>query len=203
MARSLGVVLAGGRGRRLGGEVPKALARLAGATLLERAVATVAAVCDEVVMVAPHRLALPAPCGARAVHDDGRGPLPALVAGLAAARFDCALVLGVDFPLIAGGTLAAIADRLGGSRYAAVPRPGDLLQPLVAAYAPAARGALALAIERGERALVAAVAGLPPRVIEPAELAVFPGGLESFLNVNTPEDLAEAERRLGLQRERA
>src|SRR5438132_2343792 len=45
MARTLGVIVAGGRGRRLGLEVPKALAAAGGMTLLDRAVATLEEVC--------------------------------------------------------------------------------------------------------------------------------------------------------------
>jgi molybdopterin-guanine dinucleotide biosynthesis protein A len=189
------VVLAGGKGRRLQIGAPKALARVAGVTLLERAVGTLRAICDEVVTVAPEELALPIPAGSRRVHDSGRGPLEALVAGLEAAPYQRALVLGVDFPLISPATLTAIAERLGGA-VAAVPRPGAWLQPLVAAYAPSAAAALAAAIAHGERALLVAVEEIGPRVIEPDEVAALPGGIEGFLNLNGPEDLAEAERRL-------
>jgi molybdopterin-guanine dinucleotide biosynthesis protein A len=192
--RILGVLLAGGRGRRLGAG-PKALAKVAGATLLERASATLEAACDEFVIVAPAGLGLRAPGGRRIVHDEGRGPLPALLAGLHAAPCDLALVLGVDFPLVRPATLAAIAARLGNAP-AAVPRPGAMLQPLVAAYAPAARDALEAAAARRERALVAAVASIGPRVIEAEELEALPGGPAVFLNVNTPAELAEAARRL-------
>src|SRR5262245_2653985 len=195
MARTLGVLLAGGRGRRLSGSGPKALARLAGVTLLERAAHTLSAVCDERVIVAPRALGLPVPGGFEVVHDDGRGPLPALVAGLGAAHYERALVLGVDFPLVGADTLSAIADRLGDAP-AVAPRPDEHLQPLVAAYAPPVRDALAAMIERGERSLVAAVLAIGARVIEREELAALPHGLAGFLNVNTPEDLDEAERRL-------
>jgi molybdopterin-guanine dinucleotide biosynthesis protein A len=201
MARSLGVLLAGGRGRRLSGSGPKALARLAGVTLLERAASTLSAVCDERVIVAPRALGLPVPDGWRVAHDDGRGPLQAVVAGLGAVPYERALVLGVDFPLIDADTLCAIADRLGDAP-AVAPRPDEHLQPLVAAYAPRACAALAALIERGERSLIAAVLAIGARVIEGEELAALPGGLERFLNVNTPAELDEAERRLSAMERR-
>src|SRR5439155_8105257 len=96
---------------------PKALVRLAGVTLLERALAILSAVCDEVVVVAPAGLALPAPAaradpaspgaresgsapGVRRVNDppDAAGPLAGVVAGLGARAFARAIVLGVDLP---------------------------------------------------------------------------------------------------------
>ncbi|HEV2105150.1 MAG TPA: NTP transferase domain-containing protein, partial [Candidatus Eisenbacteria bacterium] len=67
----LGVLLAGGRGARLGAGGPKALATLAGRTLLSRAHAILAAVCDAVVVVAPAALALPVAPGERVDHPPG------------------------------------------------------------------------------------------------------------------------------------
>ena len=57
MAGTLGILLAGGRGRRLGLGPPKALASWAGGTLLDHALATLRAACDEVVVSAPRELA--------------------------------------------------------------------------------------------------------------------------------------------------
>ncbi len=198
--RTRGVLLAGGRGQRLGAEVPKALVRVGGTTLLERALATLAEVCDEVVVAAPRTLDLPVPAGARRVCDEGRGPLDGLVASLAEATFQGACVLGVDFPLMTPTTLAALLAPLTSvdphPPIAVVPAPDDVLQPLAAAYAPAAAAALAAAFDCGERSVVRAVRALDPRVLGPRELAGLPGGAESFFNLNTAADLAVAERRL-------
>jgi len=193
MARTLGVLLAGGSGRRLGGG-PKALAMLGGMTLLERAHLKLLARCSEIVMVAPRGLELPPLEKCRVIHDEGRGPLPAMVLGLEAAPYERALVLGVDFPLITVVTLTIMLSALV-DHVAVVPRSGQFLQPLVAAYSPRAPGALATAIDRGERSLVAAVQLIGAHVIECDDLRTLLGP-ERFLNVNTPEDLAEAERLL-------
>ena len=117
-----------------------------------------------------------------------------MVLGLQAAPYEAAMVFGVDFPLVSHVVLSSILARLG-DRVAVVPRSGPFLQPLVAAYAPRARDGLAAAIERGERSLVAAVHSIEPYVIEHDAFPSFMG-TECFLNVNTPEDLAEAERLL-------
>src|SRR4029079_16985212 len=89
MSGRLGVLIAGGAGERFGG--PKALARFHGATLVARAHAVLAEVCDDVVVVAPETLDLPVPATSR-VPDRiaGEGPLSALVAGLSARAFTCA-----------------------------------------------------------------------------------------------------------------
>src|SRR5215210_9535090 len=47
------LIVAAGRGERLGSDQPKAFVVLAGASLLERSLATARAVCDEVVVALP------------------------------------------------------------------------------------------------------------------------------------------------------
>lgn len=202
METTLGILLAGGAGRRLDPGRPKPLVRLAGRTLLERAAATLAAACDVVVVAAPASVALPA-TGMRRVEDAGDGPLAGLVAGLAAADAACALVLGVDFPLVDAAWLAALRDALGPA-LAAVPAPGGIPQPLVAAYAPGARTPLEAAYRAGVRSPSAALEALAPRLLDDRSLDAFPGGSSALLNVNLPEDLALAERALAARaRERA
>jgi diaminopimelate decarboxylase len=220
---TLGILLAGGRGERLGMPVPKALVEVGGRTLLARALACLAAVCDElrVALPAGFQLELPAQLEhqgralrVRRVEDppEAAGPLAGLVAALGGEPFDRAVVLGVDHPLARPEALRFLLGRLEsptvgdagegverarGARIAVVPAPHGMPQPLVAAYAPAAGALLREALRRGERSLVRAVRSLEPMTLGNAELARMPGGLDNFLDVDTPEALAEVERRLG------
>ncbi len=193
MVATLGILLAGGLGTRLGLGVPKALAPLGGATLLERARAVLDAVCGEVVVAAPAGLVLPVPAAERVCDpEDGGGPLGGLVAGLESRRFRRAIVLGVDFPLMRPGLLAALADMLAGHT-AVLPLAGGMPQPLAAAYAPEAADRLAACFAAGERAVMPAIAQLHPLVVREEVLARLEGGLDCFLNVNGSGDLARAE----------
>lgn len=197
MARTLGILLAGGHGRRLGADRPKALAELGRRTLLARAQEALAAACDDVVVVAPASLALPVEA-ARRVHDaePGEGPLAGLVAGLAARPCERALALAVDLPLASPAWLRALLAQLGDAT-AVVPAPGGVPQPLAAAYAAAAFAPLADARARGGRALVPEVRALAGvRWLDDAALAAMPGGAGALLNVNTPADLDAAARSL-------
>lgn len=194
--RTLGVLLAGGRGERLGLGSPKALARCGGITLLERAMATLAEVSDPVVVVAPRELELPVPAAQRIVDPpQAQGPLAAMVAGLGARRFEEAIVLAVDLPLVTAAALRALRERRDAA-LAVAPAPGGRLQPLAAWFAPAAFTRLAGSLAQGERAVTVAVRALDPVVVEDAVLASLPGGIEAWRNVNTPEDLAWVEARL-------
>jgi len=194
VAGTLGILVAGGRGTRLSLGVPKALAPFAGTTLLERALATLRAVCDEVVVCAPRGLELPLEGASRADDPDGAaGPLAGLVAGLGARPFTAALALGVDLPLVTPGVLRALRELLA-DHAALVPAPGGRPQPLAAWYAPSAVAPLAAALARGERALVPAVLALPARIADDADLASAGAEANTFLNVNTPGEMALAER---------
>jgi molybdenum cofactor guanylyltransferase len=196
MVTTLGILLAGGHGVRLALGRPKALTRVSGLTLLERSRAVLGAVCDEVVVAAPAALALPVPEAERVADPEGgEGPLGGLVAGLQARTFRRAIVLGVDFPLMRPGLLAALAEMLAGHA-AVLPLAGGMPQPLAAAYAPGAADRLAACFAAGERAVMPAVAQLRPLVVRDEVLAGLDGGLDCFLNVNVPGDLARAEDRL-------
>jgi molybdopterin-guanine dinucleotide biosynthesis protein A len=118
-----GILLVGGESRRFG--APKALARLAGETLAERAWRVLGDVCEERIAVGKTADALELPFP---LIDDGtsvRAPLAGVVAGLRAARHELCIVLPVDCPLVATADLRALADAAAGAD-AAVPQSGPL-----------------------------------------------------------------------------
>jgi molybdopterin-guanine dinucleotide biosynthesis protein A len=197
------------------------LVSIGGRTLLERALDSLTPLCDRVVVTAPAAMALTpalerAGIGRRTEleriddPEGAAGPLAGLVAGLGAARFGRALVLGVDFPLVRSAFLASLLDRLGRGAEspsasgdpprAVLPAPVGFPQPLVAAYSPEAAGVFQAELARGERSAIRAALTLDPRLLADGELAELPGGLENLFNLNTPDDLAEAEQRLGSPR---
>ncbi len=192
----LGILLAGGRGTRLRAGVPKALAMCAGRTLLARALGVLESCCDRVVVVAPSKMALPVPRSTRVGDPPGDGgPLPALAAALDARRYDEVCVLSVDLPLLsAEGLIALRAKRETGHGVAAW--PGGILQPLAIWLLPEAGAGLLRTIRAGEQSATRAIEELFLRVVEDDELATMPGGIDAWLNVNTPEDLARAEATL-------
>jgi molybdopterin-guanine dinucleotide biosynthesis protein A len=174
------VVLAGGRGRRLGG-VDKPALLLEGRSLLERALAAASPARHRMV-VGPER---PAPQEVRFVREEPPfgGPVAALAAGLGSLPADDALVvvLAADLPAVETALpalLAAMGQAAsdGGTADGCIAVDPDCRdQPLLAAYrGPALRSALAtLTEERGLdgaalRALTSGLALL--RVPLPADL---------------------------------
>ena len=193
---TLGVLLAGGRGTRLGAGVPKALVSCGGQTLLARATTTLERLCDSVVVVAPLEMELPVSRAARVDDPPGaQGPLAAMVAGLGSRTFDEALVFAIDLPLVTVAALTALRA-LRGDALAVMAAPDSLPQPLAAWYASGARESLTAALQSGERSVIAACRTLAPRLVLGDELAAMPEGGGFQWNVNTVEDLVRAERML-------
>jgi molybdopterin-guanine dinucleotide biosynthesis protein A len=171
--RLTGVLLVGGASRRFGS--PKALARFGDETLAERGWRTLGEACDERLAVgkAADDLELPFP-----LVDDAcevRAPLAGLVAGLRAARFEVAVFLPVDTPLVD----AMLLRRLGEACLdAAVPSTG----PLPGAYARLALPVLTRRLRARELALHAALDELESAIVEAAS--------DALANANTPAELA-------------
>ena len=128
------VVLAGGRGERLG--MDKADAVLGGQSLLERSLALLAPLTDDPVVVLRRGQVLQAgPPAARVVRDLApyEGALAGLAAGLAACRHDWAIVVACDMPFLNARLLAHMASLREGFD-AVVPRLSVGLEPLHALY---------------------------------------------------------------------
>ena len=126
-----GLILAGGRSLRMGRD--KALLRLGGRTLLERAVDLVRAAGGEPLIVAPERPGY-SMGPVRRVDEtggggEGAGPLPALRQGLMLCGCSGLVALACDLPLLPAGLLSRLAAGLPGHD-AVVPRAGGILQVL-------------------------------------------------------------------------
>lgn len=182
--RPVGVVLAGGRGRRLGGD--KAILEIEGRPLAHYAVAALRAVCAEVAVVAKRDSLLP-PLGGRAAvwiePDEPRHPLAGVAHALRLAMGRPVLALAVDLPLVDAATLRALTAREHAQATAVLARVHGRLQPLCALYRPAALAQLATFDVTARATDVVAALGIA--VVEPADPDVL-------LNVNRPEDVLQA-----------
>jgi molybdenum cofactor guanylyltransferase len=200
----VGVVLAGGRGSRLGGE-GKASLEVAGRPLLAYVLEALSGALDEVVVAAKASTTLPETSDHAAVHvpgtagrvpvwtepDEPRHPLAGLRHALRRAEGRGVLACAVDLPLVTPSLVGLIATADGGGAPAVVPVTGTRLQPLLARYEPEALATLDAA--GPDAPLTAAVQALEPRTIEPADP-------ELFLTVDSPAALEEAAAELRRRR---
>ncbi len=185
----VGLVVAGGQGRRLRRE--KGWHEVGGIPMIERVRAALTAVADEVVVVGGER----APAGVHLVADDrpGAGPLAAICTGMNTALADLYLVVACDMPFVNRELLRHLVVASRGFDVV-VPVVGGRDQPLCAADACACLPAIVEALAAGD----ARVADLFPRVrvrrLDETELGQFGPPEVLFFNVNTPEELARAEQ---------
>lgn len=205
-----GVVLAGGRSRRMG--MDKAFIELAGRPLI-------AWVLDALATVTAHRIIV--------THDDdprydrfgvpvivdrlpARCPLSGLHAGISAAPTDLVLAVACDLPLVQPPLLALLADAIGDA-LAALPDAGPTplparhptpdvgaggLQPLLAAYRRSCVPAIERLLADGPAPATMVASTVPTVIVRPDRWhAADPDG-RSFHNVNTLTDLAAAAQLL-------
>ena len=194
----LGLVLAGGLARRMGGG-DKTRIRIGGKTILERVLARLKPQCAAVILNANGDPARFADTGLPVVPDtvpDFAGPLAGILAGLdwAAAHApriaDVASVPG-DCPFLPGDLVA----RLSAARQAAgVPlacaRSGDWRHPVVGLWPVALREDLRKALV--EENMHKIESWTARHGIAVGDWPATP--IDAFFNVNTPADAAEAER---------
>jgi molybdenum cofactor guanylyltransferase len=182
---TLGALLAGGAGRRMGGD--KLRAPLLGRPLAVWALDALRGACDEVVVLAKGGTPLPAlpdAVGVLREPAEPRHPLAGVVAALRHAAGRPVLILAADLPLVPDALLHALLDAPGEH---AVAVAGGRVQPLCARLGPAALGPLSAALDAGAPATVAIEALAPAHV--PAEP-------DWLLNVNEPADVLAAEAAL-------
>jgi molybdopterin-guanine dinucleotide biosynthesis protein A len=187
------VVLAGGRGVRMGG--PKATLEVAGERLVDRAVRTMAQVCERVIVVRGNPAHPPIPGLAVPQVPDvwpDQGALGGLHAGLRASPGG-ALVLACDMPLMEAGFLRALVTGAG-EEDALVPRTRDGLQPLCALYRPTCLPAIEGALRRGRRQVIGFYPEIVARMLDVDEMEGWGGRTELFLNLNLPADVVRAGR---------
>jgi molybdopterin-guanine dinucleotide biosynthesis protein A len=193
--RSAGIVLAGGRSRRMGS--PKAMLEWHGSTLVRRAAGLVARAVDgPVVVVRAAGQGLPALPEEVEIADDpveDRGPLVGMAAGLAAIgdRADVVFVAGVDAPLLHPAFVAHVVRSLRPGDDVALPRAGGFDHHLAAAYrARTLSAALAEQIESDRLKASELVARLRAVELDAAALladalvAALDPELDSLLNLN-------------------
>ena len=187
-------VLAGGNSKRMGQD--KALLRLCGETLLERARRLAKSVTEDVRIVGD-----PAKFGAHGpVVEDiypRRGPLGGIHAALMQTQTELNLILAVDTPFIEEGFLDfLVSEARNGSVVVTIPRTGKYLHPLCAVYRREFVTVSEKALIRGENKIDILFNTVRTKVIEEDELARMGFGSHMFRNLNTPEEWQTAQASL-------
>lgn len=185
------IILAGGQGQRLGED--KALLRIDHETLLDRVLGTLAPLSDDLIVVVRSQQTISTKL-ARIVSDLApyMGVLAGIAAGLLAAHYDWSLLVACDMPFI-NTELVSYMNAQRNGHDAVVPQRHVGLEPLHALYHRRCLPALQQALEAGHRRVISFYRTLDVRYVTEAEISRFDPDGRSFFNINTPEDLAQAQ----------
>jgi molybdenum cofactor guanylyltransferase len=190
-------VLAGGGATRMGG-VPKGLLEVGGRRVLDRVIdALVAALGSPPLLVANAPEATSWAPDLRLVRDVRPG-LGALGGLLTAVELAPAPVICVawDMPFVPPGLITALAEGLEGYDAFLPESNGPKgLEPLCAAYGPACGEAIAVTLDSGDRRAVGFHDRVKVGILSLDRIRPLGDPERIFFNINTAEDLAEADAR--------
>src|SRR6266540_2102159 len=186
-------ILAGGRARRLGG-ADKASLPIGRARIIDRQLAALSAVADDIRIVANDRNRY-AGLDLRVIPDviPEAGPLGGLYTALLDASHERVLILACDLPFVTAALLERLVIESGTGQEidAVVPRSARGLEPLCALYLRRSVAAARARIDRGSLSVAGLLGDLRVRELGPEALAPYDDG-SLFENVNTPHDHARA-----------
>jgi molybdopterin-guanine dinucleotide biosynthesis protein A len=171
----------------------KALLELDGRPLIQIVVERMMTVCTEVLIVSGD-VAPYAEFGVRIVKDrfPDVGVLGGLHAGLGAASHELTLAVGCDMPFLKPKLLQAFAGWAAGADVALL-RRGEHVEPLHAAYRRTCLPAIERAIHAGKRRIISFFPEVRVRYVTPDAVRRLDPELDSFRNVNTPEEWGAAK----------
>lgn len=185
-------VLAGGQSARMGTD--KSFVRVLGRPLIEVVLDQVAELGAEVFIVTNRPsdygyLGLP-------LFGDvlpGKGALGGLYSAVHSASQPHVLCIACDMPFIVRPLLDYLIQLIPEGD-AIVPRLSDEAEPFRAIYARVCLGPMRAALDAGQMRVISFFPAVRVRFVEAAEIDRFDPRRLSFFNVNTPEDLEEAQR---------
>jgi molybdenum cofactor guanylyltransferase len=184
-------ILAGGNSTRMGTD--KAFVMFGGRTLLARALEVCRTITSEVRIIGDRKkFALFAPV----VEDvfSGCGPLAGIQAGLQASQTDWNVFLAVDLPFVSPALLHfLVAQARESGAIVTVPQAGKGFQPLCAVYHRCFAEAAETALRAGRYKIDALFDPALTHPVGEQDLRSAGFSPEVFRNLNTPEELAEAQ----------
>lgn len=183
-ARITGVVLAGGRGQRMGGE-DKGFVMLAGRPMVEHVLTALAPQVDALAISANRNLKRYAEYGHPVItdtHPDFQGPLAGMAAVLARVDTPLTLFVPCDGPRLPADLAARLGAALNANTPAAMASDGERLQPAHALMRTELAARLIADLAAGERRIANWLRGVGAAIVD------FSDQAGAFANVNTPEE---------------
>lgn len=183
-----GIILAGGEGRRMGGQ-DKGWLSLQGLPMIRRAIERLEPQVNEIVISANRNLEAYEQLGKRIYRDETpyQGPLGGIAACLEQCETEYALIVPTDAPLIPLDLVARLRQKLPAALVLC--QDEERLQPLFGLYHRSLAKSIREYLGAGERKLTLWCQQQAPEI-------VTIGDNSAFTNLNTPAELSEFEKNL-------
>lgn len=186
------VILAGGDSRRMGRD--KANVVLDGQTLLQSVIATMRQLFPRVILSVRRprpEIDLPQVCDEQA----NGGPLAGLVACLGQITTPWAFAVACDMPFVVP-EVVELLGRYRSQQQAVVPIVHGHPQPLAAFYAASCLAPLRASLAAQQKGLRGVVKQMDVRYVDEAEMLKADPQLRSFFDLDTPQDVAAALKKI-------
>jgi molybdopterin-guanine dinucleotide biosynthesis protein A len=189
--RVTGVIQAGGKSTRMGGQ-PKALLELGGRRIIERVLDVITSVVDDVLIVT-NTPELYGFLGLPMVGDvyPDHGSLGGIFTGLSSAAGDAAFTVACDMPFL-HREVARLTVARAGEGDVVIPRVGEQLETMHAVYTKACLPHIEARLHEGRFRITGFFDRVRVVEIGEAEVARHRRPDVVFMNVNTPEELVRA-----------
>ena len=192
------IILAGGKGRRFGGE--KTSEVIGGETLLERVLRVVSEISEQLILsLAPGQAAPKFNLAVNVLEVvdmyHNKGALGGIYTGIKCSETDHNLVVGADMPLLNTFLLEYMIG-ICHEYDVTVPQIRGHAEPLHAIYSKKCLDPIEAAFSRGESRIVSFFGSVDVRWVKEDEIDYFDPDHLSFLNVNTQNDLRLAKAAL-------
>jgi molybdopterin-guanine dinucleotide biosynthesis protein A len=189
------IILAGGKSLRLGRS--KLLETIEGKSLIQWVFDRLATISTEIIIATARGEAILCSSSARikTVSDiyPGKGPLTGIYSGLIASSSPRAIVVGCDMPFLSVGLLEYMTQTLVGFDIA-LPRIGEMVEPLCAVYSKNCLAPIQELLEQDERRISKLFTMVKVKYVEEDEINSFDPEHLSFFNINSQDDLEKARK---------
>lgn len=189
-----GVILAGGANKRMG--CPKAFLEIGGKKMIDIVLEKLRQFFMEVIIVTDKNAdSLRYEC--KVIEDiiKGRGPLGGVCTGLREISGEAGFFVGCDMPYLHGGLLSRLVAEVDLARYeCVVPKHSKGIEPLHAIYSRQILPKVEKTLNMGKLSFRELFADCSCKYVDVDESEI-----SSFVNINTPEELANCQHLLSFQ----
>jgi len=189
-----GVILAGGKARRMGG-CDKGLVKINNKSMVSYVIDVLKPQVSAILINANRNIEEYKKLGYEVVSDkldDYQGPLAGIATAMACAKTDYIVTCPCDGPLLSPDLVSRLANAISDNNIdIAVAHDGKRMQPVYALLNRKLLNSLLEYLKNGERKIDRWYSQHPYKEVD------FSDNSDCFININTPEDQAEISKKLG------